>query len=89
ALRELALRQTAQRIDRDILTDVAASGLGGKWAAGERVLVAVSELGGAESLVRAAKRLADALRAPLTALHVETPRSVGFGDAERQRLATT
>ena len=89
ALRELALRQAAQRIDRDILTDVAASGLSGKWAAGERVLVAVSELPGAESLVRAAKRLADALRAPLTALHIETPRTAGFADAERQRLAAT
>ncbi|GAA4037595.1 sensor histidine kinase KdpD [Sphingomonas rosea] len=89
ALRELALRQAAQRIDRDILTDVAAAGLAGSWAAGERVLVAVSELPGAESLVRAAKRLAEALHAPWTALHVETPRAASFGAAERERLAAT
>ncbi|UUR07162.1 sensor histidine kinase [Sphingomonas glaciei] len=89
ALRELALRQAAQRIDRDMLVDVAAAGLGGNWAAGERVLVAVSELAGSDNLVRAAKRLADALRAPWVALHVETPRTAGFGDEERQRLAAT
>ncbi|GLR48730.1 sensor histidine kinase [Sphingomonas astaxanthinifaciens] len=89
ALRELALRQAAQRVDRDILDDAAAGGLAGKWAAGERVLVAVSELPGADSLVRATKRLADALRAPWVALHVETGRSASFGDAERQRLAAT
>ncbi|GAA4021335.1 sensor histidine kinase KdpD [Sphingomonas swuensis] len=89
ALRELALRQAAQRVDRDILVDTAAGGLAGKWAAGERVLVAVSELPGADSLVRATKRLADALRAPWVALHVETARTATFGDVERQRLAAT
>lgn len=89
ALRELALRLAAQRVDRDILVDVAAAGLAGNWAAGERVLVAISELPGADSLVRATKRLADALRAPWVALHVETPRSANFGDTERQRLAAT
>lgn len=89
ALRELALRQAAQRVDRDILTDVAAAGFGGNWAAGERVLVAISELPGSDGLVRAAKRLADALRAPWVALHVETPRSAGFDDATRKRLAAT
>jgi len=89
ALRELALRQAAQRVDRDLLDDVAAAGLSGSWASGERVLVAVSELPGADSLVRAAKRLAEALRGSWTALHIETPRSTGFGEAERQRLAGT
>ncbi|MEO7787447.1 MAG: sensor histidine kinase KdpD [Sphingomicrobium sp.] len=89
ALRELALRQAAQRVDRDILVDVAAAGLSGKWAAGERILVAVSELPGTDNLVRATKRLADAMRAPWTALHIETPRSVGFDDTQRQRLAAT
>lgn len=89
ALRELALRQAAQRVDREILVDLDAAGLSGNWAAGERVLVAVSELPGAESLVRATKRFAEALRAPWVALHVETARTALFGDAERQRLSAT
>jgi two-component system sensor histidine kinase KdpD len=40
-----------------------------------------------EGLVRAAKRLADALRAPWTAVFIETPRAAAFGDAERQQVA--
>jgi two-component system sensor histidine kinase KdpD len=39
------------------------------------MVVAVSELPGAPELVRAAKRIADALRAPWTAVHIETPRT--------------
>lgn len=89
ALRELALRQAAQRIDREILSDLDAAGLAGTWAAGERVMVAISELPGSDGLVRATKRLADALRAPWVALTIETARSAGLGDADRQRLAAT
>lgn len=88
ALREMALRRAAQAADDQMLDYVRAHALGGTWAAGERIVVAVSELPSAEGLVRATKRLADALRAPWTALHVETPREREFGDAERQRLAS-
>ncbi len=89
ALRELALRRAAQRVDAQMLDDIRAEGLTGTWAGGDRILVAVSELPGADGLVRAAKRLADALRAPWVALHVETPRSARFGEAERQKVAAT
>ncbi|GAA4828588.1 sensor histidine kinase KdpD [Sphingosinicella ginsenosidimutans] len=87
ALRELALRRAAQAADEQMLDDVEANALAGTWAAGERVLVAVSELPGADGLVRATKRLADALRAPWTAVHIETPRARAFTDEERQRVA--
>jgi len=89
ALRELALRRAAQTVDAQMLDDIRAQGLVGTWAGGERVLVAVSELPGAEGLVRAAKRLSDALHAHWVALHVETPRQSRFTDDERQRLAHT
>ena len=89
ALRELALRRAAQRVDAQMLDDVRAQGLAGTWAGGERVLVAVSELPGSDGLVRAAKRLADALHSSWTALHVETPRSARLGDEDKQRLAAT
>ena len=88
ALRELALRRAAQAVDAQMLDHVRALGVGGTWAGGERVVVAVSELPGADGLVRAAKRVADAMRAPWTALHVETPRTQGFGEEEHRRLAT-
>ncbi|WP_029548927.1 sensor histidine kinase [Rhizorhabdus wittichii] len=89
ALRELALRRAAQAVDAQMLDHLRAHALGGTFAGGDRVLVAVSERPEAEALVRAAKRLADALRAPWTAIHVETGRSSGFGAAERERLART
>ena len=87
ALRELALRRAAQAIDSQMLDYVRQHALAGTWAGGERVLVAVSEQPGADGLVRAAKRVADALRAPWTALHVETPRDKYFDDEDRKRLA--
>jgi len=86
ALRELALRRAAQAVDAQMLDYVRAHALAGSFAAGERILVAVSELPNATGLVRAAKRLADALRAPWTAIHIETRRSHELTEADRQRL---
>lgn len=87
ALRELALRRAAQAVDTQMLDYLRSHALAGNWAVGERLVVAVSELPNSEELVRAAKRIADALRAPWTALHVETPRAQQFGEEERRRLA--
>ncbi len=89
ALRELALRRAAQAVDAEMVEYLRAHALAGNWAAGERVIVAVSELPGSEGLVRAAKRIADALRAQWTAVHIETPRSNNFTDAENAQLAAT
>jgi two-component system, OmpR family, sensor histidine kinase KdpD len=88
ALRELALRRAAQAVDAQMLDYVRGHALAGTWAASERVLVAVSELPGADALVRRAKRMADALHAPWTAVFIETPRSKNFGEVERTRIAT-
>ncbi|SFR84554.1 sensor histidine kinase [Sphingomonas jatrophae] len=87
ALRELALRRAAQAVDAQMLEHVRALGVGGTWAASERIVVAIGELPGTDGLVRAAKRIADALRAPWTALFIETPRVLGFGEAEHRRVA--
>ena len=76
ALRELALRRTAERVDEQLLTQMQAHAIPGPWAAGERILVCVSEDPRAAGLVRYAKRLADRLHAPFTALCVETRRSL-------------
>jgi two-component system sensor histidine kinase KdpD len=89
ALRELALRRAAQAVDAQMLDYLHAHALAGTWAAGERIVVAVSELPGAPSMVRAAKRISDALRAPWTAVHIETQRTAHFTDAENARLAST
>jgi len=89
ALREMALRRAAMSVDRQMLEHLDATALPGAFAAGERVLVAVSELPGAEALVRTTKRLADALRAPWTAVYIETPRAEHFGTEEKGRIAAT
>src|ERR1043165_6140782 len=70
ALRELALRRTADRVDEQLLTQMQAGAISGPWAAGERVLVCISEDPRAAGLVRYAKRLADRLHGPWTALSV-------------------
>jgi two-component system sensor histidine kinase KdpD len=89
ALRELALRRTAERVDEQLLNHMQANAIAGPWAAGERILVCVSEDPRAAGLVRYTKRLADRLHAPWTAVCIETPRSLQLTDAERDRLAAT
>ncbi len=89
ALRELALRRTAQRVDEQLLTHMRAHAIDGPWPAGERVLVCVSEDLRAAGLVRYTKRLADRLRAPWTALYIETARSHDLSVVERDRIADT
>ncbi|MCK1655945.1 sensor histidine kinase KdpD [Bradyrhizobium sp. 149] len=89
ALRELALRRTAERVDEQLLNHMQANAISGPWAAGDRFLVCVSEDPRAASLVRYTKRLADRLHAPFTALSIETRRSLQLSDEERDRLADT
>jgi two-component system, OmpR family, sensor histidine kinase KdpD len=89
ALRELALRRTAERVDEQLLTEMQARAIPGPWAAGERVLVCISEDPRAAGLVRHTKRLADRLHAPWTALYVEGRRSLQLSEQERDRVADT
>src|SRR5215831_8481907 len=89
ALRELALRRTAERVDEQLLSEMQARAIPGPWAAGERILVCVSEDSRAAGLVRYAKRLSDRLHAPFTALAVETRRSLQLTEEERDRIADT
>src|SRR6201997_999359 len=89
ALRELALRRTAERVDEQLLTHMQANAIAGPWAAGERILVCVSEDPRSAGLVRYTKRLADRLHAPWTAVSVETRRSLRLSDEERDRIADT
>ena len=89
ALRELALRRTADRVDEQLLTEMQARAIQGPWAAGERVLVCISEDPRAAGLVRATRRLADRIHAPWTALYIETGRSAQLSNEQRDRIADT
>ena len=87
ALRELALRRTAERVDEQLLEHMQARAISGPWAAGERILVCVSEDPRSIGLVRYAKRLADRLHAQWTALCIETRRSLQLDEEARNRIA--
>jgi two-component system sensor histidine kinase KdpD len=89
ALRELALRRTADRVDAQLLTQMRAGAIPGPWTVGERILVCVSEDRRAAGLVRYAKRLADRLHGQWTALYVEGRRSLQYTEEERDRIADT
>src|SRR5271168_1013728 len=89
ALRELALRRTAERVDEQLLSEMQAHAIAGPWAAGERILVCLSEDPRSAGLVRYTKRLADRLHAPWTAVSIETRRSLRLSDEERDRVADT
>src|SRR3954471_9935097 len=89
ALRELALRRTAERVDEQLLTHMQANAIAGPWAAGERALVCISDDPRSAGLVRYTKRLADRLHAPWTAISIETRRSLQLSDEQRDRLADT
>jgi two-component system sensor histidine kinase KdpD len=83
ALRELALRRVADRVEaaaRAFPVDRTRTRL-----AGDRVMVAVGPDEQAEQLVRAGKRLADALDSEWTVVYVETPALLRLSDSERNR----
>jgi two-component system sensor histidine kinase KdpD len=89
ALRELALRRTAERVDEQLLTQMQAGAIPGPWAAGERIVVCVSEDPRAAGLVRYAKRVADRVHGPWTALYIESRRSLQLTEEQRDRVADT
>jgi len=75
ALRELALRRAAERIDVDLVERMQAQAIEGPWAAGERILACVGPDLISPMTVRTAKRLADMMDAPWMAVTVERPGS--------------
>jgi two-component system sensor histidine kinase KdpD len=87
ALRELALRRTAQRVDEQMVSYMRAHAIAGPWAAGERVLVGVNEAPNCAAVVRYVRVLADRLHAPWTAIYIETSRTHRLGDAARDRIS--
>ncbi|GAU00989.1 DUF4118 domain-containing protein [Burkholderia stabilis] len=85
ALRELALRRTADRVDAQMREYRADRSIQRIWQARERLLVCVGPGTEAPTLVRAAARLAASLKADWIAVYVETPRLQRLPDAQRQR----
>ncbi len=87
ALRELALRRTAQRVDDQMVSYMQAHAIPGPWAAGERILACIGSDASGTDVVRHAKRMADSLKASWMAVHVETGTDLNLSEAERDRIA--
>ena len=73
ALRELALRRTAERVDAQMRGYMEEHGIRATWPAGERLLVCIGPNPAGARLVRAGKRMATSLKADWVVLYVEAP----------------
>ncbi|ETI63066.1 osmosensitive K+ channel signal transduction histidine kinase [Sphingobium sp. C100] len=87
ALREMALRFAAHSVDRRLSDELEISGEKSDFVAGERLIVAVSAGRGGAPVVRHAKRLADLLHAPWTAVVIESASARAVRGSQREQLA--
>ncbi len=86
ALREMALRHAADRVHDDVEVARLGSASSRPWPTNERLLVCVGPSPTSAKVVRAAKRLADRIKAPWIALHIESASAAQWSDADRQQL---
>jgi len=90
ALRELALRRAAERVDEQMLAYMQTRAIPGPWAAGEHLLVSIGPGPLSERLVRTARRQADRMGGALwTAIYVETPAHHRLSREGQEQLART
>lgn len=83
ALRELALRFTAEKVDSQLRSQMILKQVQGVWNTNERLLVAVSFSPYSARLIRAARRMASNLEAPWIALYVDTGELLSSSDQKQ------
>lgn len=84
ALREIALRRTADRVNR--VSERKKRSAGGEYFTGENILVGLSSSPSNAKIIRAAARMAGAFQGGFTALFVETPAFMDMPEADKGRL---
>ena len=89
ALRELAMRRAAERVDVQMRAYMRTSAIPGPWPASERLLVCISPGALGERLIRTARRLADELNAEWFAIYVETPDEGRLSQEQRDQVASS
>jgi two-component system sensor histidine kinase KdpD len=89
ALREIAMRRAAERVDDQMRSYMQTRAIPGPWHATERLLVCISPSTLSERLVRSTRRLADELNAEWFAVYVETPEHERLLQAGRDQIART
>ena len=86
ALRELALRRTAARVDAEVIAYRKQHGISSPWPTSERILVCVGASPASERLIRATKRIAEGVHASWAAAHVEVLGAPPLGERDRERV---
>ena len=89
ALRELALRRTADRVQDDVQAYRVEKSINPVWKTGAALLACVGPRAGGEHVIRSTARLASQLNAEWHALYVETPRLQRLPAPERERILKT
>jgi two-component system, OmpR family, sensor histidine kinase KdpD len=89
ALRELALRRTADRVEGDVQAYRVDKSIESVWKTANALLTCVGPDAGAERVVRAAARLAGQLNAEWHAIYVETPGLQRLPAARREKILGT
>ncbi|KQV90918.1 sensor protein KdpD [Massilia sp. Root351] len=89
ALRELALRRTADRVEDDVRAYRVEQSIGTIWKTGASLLCCVGPRPGCEHVVRSAARLAGQLGTEWHAVYIETPALQRLPEAERERILRT
>ncbi len=86
ALRELALRRTAERLDSDVREYRMQHGVTATWPTAESILVCVGASPSSARVIRGARRMAAGLRAPWTAAYADAPNAYPMTRDDRRRL---
>jgi two-component system sensor histidine kinase KdpD len=89
ALRELALRRTADRVEGDVQAYRVEQSIGSVWKTANALLTCVGPDAASERVVRAAARLAGELGADWHAVYVETPALQRLDARRREKILTT
>lgn len=84
ALREIALRVTAERVDQELQQLQELKQTSGPWQTNERLMVAVSHSPYSERVIRATRRLAYNLESPWIAIHIDT--GIQLNDEDQSQL---
>ena len=86
ALRELALRRTAQRVDNQMVDYLRQNAIEGPWPTNDRILVCVGGDDGSEQVVRQAARMAKSLNATWVAVHASNNAGISLGPELQRKV---
>ncbi|CAK0752359.1 two-component system, OmpR family, sensor histidine kinase KdpD [uncultured Gammaproteobacteria bacterium] len=86
ALRELALRHVAERVDDQMLSFMRAHAISGPWPTRDRIMACLNDNPLMSRVVRTAQRMAERRKAPLLGVYVETSSHDRLSDAAKHRI---